>query len=246
MLLRCGVAGTRGEGPELRQPRPHDAQVKSADRRPYMAIRRQLHTHVVVVRLGKGDWHDPYGRYLVRRRALESAQAHPTRENIQAVLTIRGCDANSLVILAKLASDLAAVVHAKLPPCSCSVALLPRRAGDDVNASTRLPRRAGHCDDDAIRTQTSQVWPSVVLWGGTSSGQHARTTTRELGGGPVNLAGVRSAQPVPASPRPPRAAHRPAAARAPRTTPGCTCGHGSNWVWVAKGSASGSGCVPRD
>ena len=177
MLLRCGVAGTRGEGPELRQPRPHDAQVKSADRRPYMAIRRQLHTHVVVVRLGKGDWHDPYGRYLVRRRALESAQAHPTRENIQAVLTIRGCDANSLVILAKLASDLAAVVHAKLPPCSCSVALLPRRAGDDVRASTRLPRRAGddirastrlprragHCDDDAIRTQTSQVWPSVVL-----------------------------------------------------------------------------------
>ena len=43
----------------------------------------------------------------------------------------------------------------------------------------------------------------------------------------VNLAGVRSAQPVPASPRPPRAAHRPAAARAPRTTPGCTCGHAS-------------------
>ena len=38
----------------------------------------------------------------------------------------------------------------------------------------------------------------------------------------MNLAGVRSAQPVPASPRPPRAAHRPAAARAPRTTPGCT------------------------
>ena len=33
----------------------------------------------------------------------------------------------------------------------------------------------------------------------------------------MNLAGVRSAQPVLASPRPPRAAHRPAAARAPRT-----------------------------
>eukprot|EP00964_Phaeocystis_antarctica_P089514 scaffold57144_cov66-Phaeocystis_antarctica.AAC.9 len=41
---------------------------------------------------------------------------------------------------------------------------------------------------------------------------------RELGGGPVNLAGARSAQPVPASPRPPHATHRPAAARAPRTT----------------------------
>ena len=36
-----------------------------------------------------------------------------------------------------------------------------------------------------------------------------------------------SAEPVPASPRPSRAAHRPAAARPPRTTPGCTCGHGS-------------------
>ena len=33
----------------------------------------------------------------------------------------------------------------------------------------------------------------------------------------MNLAGVRSAQPVPASLRPPRAAHGPAAARAPRT-----------------------------
>jgi hypothetical protein len=36
----------------------------------------------------------------------------------------------------------------------------------------------------------------------------------------IYLAGAWSAQPVPASP--PRAAHRPAAARAPRTTPGCT------------------------
>eukprot|EP00964_Phaeocystis_antarctica_P061921 scaffold37041_cov55-Phaeocystis_antarctica.AAC.6 len=44
-------------------------------------------------------------------------------------------------------------------------------------------------------------------WGSTSSGQLDR---RCLIGGPVNLAGVRSAQPVPASPRPPRAAHRPA------------------------------------
>ena len=34
--------------------------------------------------------------------------------------------------------------------------------------------------------------------------------------GPANLAGAWSAQPVPASPRPPRAAQRPAAARAPR------------------------------
>eukprot|EP00964_Phaeocystis_antarctica_P141400 scaffold106432_cov64-Phaeocystis_antarctica.AAC.2 len=40
--------------------------------------------------------------------------------------------------------------------------------------------------------------------GGTSSGQHGATTTRELDVGPVNLAGIRSAQPVPASPRPPR------------------------------------------
>jgi hypothetical protein len=39
----------------------------------------------------------------------------------------------------------------------------------------------------------------------------------------VELRWTWSAQPVPASP--PRAAHRPAAARAPRTTPGCTCGH---------------------
>ena len=37
--------------------------------------------------------------------------------------------------------------------------------------------------------------------------------------GPANLVWAWSAQPVPASPRPPRAAHRPAAARAPRTTP---------------------------
>ena len=32
---------------------------------------------------------------------------------------------------------------------------------------------------------------------------------------------------LPASPRPPRAAHRPAAARTPRRMPGCTCGHDS-------------------
>ena len=35
---------------------------------------------------------------------------------------------------------------------------------------------------------------------------------RALNGGPANLAGAWSVQPVPASPRPPRAAHRPAAA----------------------------------
>eukprot|EP00964_Phaeocystis_antarctica_P059235 scaffold35170_cov48-Phaeocystis_antarctica.AAC.1 len=64
--------------------------------------------------------------------------------------------------------------------------------------------------------------------GGTSSGQHAGTTTRELDVGPVNLAGIRSAQPVPASQRPPRAAHRPAAARAPRTTPDGVGGGGTS------------------
>ena len=49
--------------------------------------------------------------------------------------------------------------------------------------------------------------------GGTSSGQHETYHTR-VGlkiRGPANLAGAWSAQPVPASPRPPRAAHRPAA-----------------------------------
>ena len=64
---------------------------------------------------------------------------------------------------------------------------------------------------------------------GNSSGQHITAyDTRVLKiRGPANLAGAWSAQPVPASRRPPHAAHRPAAARAPRTTPGCTCGHGS-------------------
>ena len=66
---------------------------------------------------------------------------------------------------------------------------------------------------------------SSFLGGGTSSGQHQTRVLKIRG--PANLAGAWSAQPVPASPRPPRAAHRPAAARAPRTTPGCTCGHGS-------------------
>eukprot|EP00964_Phaeocystis_antarctica_P114986 scaffold78938_cov63-Phaeocystis_antarctica.AAC.2 len=36
------------------------------------------------------------------------------------------------------------------------------------------------------------------------------------GGGPVDLAGTRSAESVPASLRPPRAAHGPAAARPPK------------------------------
>ena len=51
--------------------------------------------------------------------------------------------------------------------------------------------------------------------------------------GPANLAGAWSAQLVPPSPRPPRAAHTqagPPTARpgvSTRTTPGCTCGHGS-------------------
>ena len=68
----------------------------------------------------------------------------------------------------------------------------------------------------------------VVVTGALAEeGGHFQRTTRGKIRGPANLAGAWSAQPVPASPRPPRAAHRPAAARAPRTTPGCTCGHGS-------------------
>eukprot|EP00964_Phaeocystis_antarctica_P115305 scaffold79285_cov30-Phaeocystis_antarctica.AAC.1 len=48
---------------------------------------------------------------------------------------------------------------------------------------------------------------------GALRGHNTRRLRHELGGGPVNLAGVRSALPVPVSPWPPRAAHRPAAAR---------------------------------
>ena len=58
--------------------------------------------------------------------------------------------------------------------------------------------------------------------GGVAASAPRRRARGARGLGPVNLAGVRSAQPVPTSPRPPRAARRPAAARAPRTTPGCT------------------------
>ena len=43
-----------------------------------------------------------------------------------------------------------------------------------------------------------------------------RTTTRKLGDGPVNLAGARSAQSVPASSRPPRAPLTGPPPRAPR------------------------------
>ena len=66
--------------------------------------------------------------------------------------------------------------------------------------------------------------------GGTPGGQQAATATGELGGGPVNLAGVRSAQPVPASPWPPRAAQargraRPAHDAGVQHLP--ACGHAS-------------------
>ena len=58
--------------------------------------------------------------------------------------------------------------------------------------------------------------------------------------------------PVPASPRPPRAAHRPrpapppARARPPRpcTTPGCTCGHGSTPPTAWRGTSSGQHSEP--
>ena len=59
--------------------------------------------------------------------------------------------------------------------------------------------------------------------GGTNSERPAYTRVNPKIRGNANLAGAWSAQPVPASP--PRAAHRTAAARAPRTTPACTCGH---------------------
>ena len=62
VLLRRGVASSRWEGPEQGQPSPHNAQVEGANRRPYVAIVRQLHAHVVVGRLGERDGHDPYVR----------------------------------------------------------------------------------------------------------------------------------------------------------------------------------------
>ena len=80
------------------------------------------------------------------------------------------------------------------------------------------------------RSRTERAELASCLRGGGGHFQRTtpRPTTRVLKiRGPANLAGAWSAQPVPASRRPPRAAHRPAAARAPRTTPGCTCGHGS-------------------
>ena len=59
---------------------------------------------------------------------------------------------------------------------------------------------------------------SRSLGGALPADNTAQPTTRVLKiRGPANLAGAWSAQPVPASRRPPRAAHRPAAARAPRT-----------------------------
>lgn len=77
------------------------------------------------------------------------------------------------------------------------------------------------------RSRTERAELASCLRGGALPADNA-TTARVLKiRGPANLAGAWSAQPVPASRRPPRAAHRPAAARAPRTTPGCTCGHGS-------------------
>ena len=60
---------------------------------------------------------------------------------------------------------------------------------------------------------------SAIFRGGGHFQRTKQPTKPELGL-TVHLAGVRSAQPVPASPRPPRAAHRAAAARAPRMTPG--------------------------
>ena len=67
------------------------------------------------------------------------------------------------------------------------------------------------------------VWALVWVAAACRGGHFQRTThtaydTRVLKiRGPANLAGAWSAQPVPASRRPPHAAHRPAAARAPRT-----------------------------
>ena len=62
--------------------------------------------------------------------------------------------------------------------------------------------------------------------GGTSSGQHARAYDTRVGlkiRGPANLAGAWSAQPVPASPRPPRAAQGERStgvvSHSPHTTP---------------------------
>jgi hypothetical protein len=70
-----------------------------------------------------------------------------------------------------------------------------------------------------------ESWPrggrALLAAGGGAPSTRVNPKIREN----ANLAGAWSAQPVPASP--PRAAHRPAAARAPRTTPGCTCGHAS-------------------
>ena len=98
--------------------------------------------------------------------------------------------------------------------------------------SADAPRRHGGRSARRRRQHASaRLMPrGGARWGGALPADNLWAYHTRVGlqiRGPANLAGAWSAQPVPASPRPPRAAHRPAAARAPRTTPGCTCGHGS-------------------
>ena len=100
------------------------------------------------------------------------------------------------------------------------------RARRRCAAAAAAAARAGPCSARPTAPDDPLSWPRSVCTksggGGksapTSRGYWQRTT----------LSGGWWAQPVPTSSRPPRAAHRPAAARAPRTTPGCTCGHPSS------------------
>eukprot|EP00964_Phaeocystis_antarctica_P031736 scaffold17945_cov68-Phaeocystis_antarctica.AAC.2 len=76
--------------------------------------------------------------------------------------------------------------------------------------------RRRHYEEERYRAHVDGpgLVPRSCVLASCLGGRFQRTTRHDE-------TGVRSAQPVPASPRPPRAAHRPAAARAPCTTPGC-------------------------
>ena len=89
-----------------------------------------------------------------------------------------------------------------------------------------VPLFSPPCMPDFLHARVRTSWTRgarVRFPRGASSGQRWRVGLKIRG--PANLAGTWSAQPVHASPRPPRAAHRPAAARAPRIEGGCGCHH---------------------
>ena len=120
--------------------------------------------------------------------------------------------------------------HSRHDPLSPSEQLPPRVV---------TPQKPGRSNRDVAMRDVGRWWPAgrrlrrvaVSAFDARASTCGMRASAEDAGGltadkkrlheslkirGPAKLAGAWSAQPVPASPRPPRATHRPTAACAPR------------------------------